>query len=351
MDIKIPFFSSIKIIAGPAVFECGDCYAVVWATNTKGSGCVKLEDKIYWDARGGVIRTHETVHFVKIEKNELERKNYKVISKKVYFKFGYDSVIGGSVESEEICFAGCAPSDEMNILCISDVHDMADEMYKALTYFKKDADLIMLIGDISSELEYKKRYLYGILDLAAKVSKGKTPVVYTRGNHETRGEFASQMIEYFPHSTGEFYFTFNFGELSAIVIDSGEDKEDNHPEYSGLVDFSSYREQEFNWLCNLKKEAFPGKYVIAFSHNPIISNHFGKDWTEPLKKLGAHLLVGGHLHTSEFRNGDLPIYIECGKLGKTGQFGAGMITLKDGKIQMKTVNNKGETILTKTISI
>lgn len=351
MDVKIPVFGSIKITAGPAVFECGNCYAVVWSTNFKGSGCVKIGNKIYWDAKSGVIKTHENVHVVKVEKDELKNKKYKVISKRVFYKFGYDSVIGKTVESEEIRFNGCAPSDEMNILCISDVHDMAKEMYQSLTYFKKDADLIMLIGDISSEVEYKKRYIYGILDLAAKVSKGKTPVVYARGNHETRGEFASQILEYFPHSTGEFYFPFDFGELSAIVLDPGEDKEDNHPEYSGLVDFASYRDQQYKWLCSLDKTIFPGKYRIVFSHEPRLENHFGKDWTEPLKRLGAQLIVGGHLHVSDFIDGDLPIYVECGKRGKSGEFAAAMITLQSSKIHMQTINNNGETILKNEITV
>lgn len=351
MDVKIPFLCSIKITAGPAVFECGDCYAVVWATSAKGSGCVKIADKTYWDAKSGVIRTHEKVHVVKIAKDELRGKSYKVVSKRVNYKFGYDSIIGNTVESPEIEFNGCEPRDEMNILCLSDVHDMAKEMYQSLTYFKKQADMIMLIGDISSEVEYKKRYLYGILDLAAKVSKGKTPVVYARGNHETRGEFASQMIEYFPHSTGEFYFTFNFGELSAIVLDPGEDKEDNHPEYSELVDFSGYREQEYSWISGLKKEDFPGKYLIVFAHEPELQNHFGMDWTEPLKKLGVQLIVGGHHHVSDYIDGDIPIYIECGKRGKTGEFASGMLSLGNGKIHMQTINNKGEIILEKEISV
>lgn len=351
MDVKIPFLCSIKITAGPAVFECGDCYAVVWATSSKGSGCVKIGKKTYWDAKSGVIKTHEKVHVVKIAKDELRGQKYKVVSQRVNYKFGYDSVIGNIVESETIEFGGIEPTGEMNILCVSDVHDMAKEMYSALTYFEQKPDLLMLIGDISSEVEYKKRYIYGILEPAAKISQGRIPVVYARGNHETRGEFASQMVKYFPHRTGEFYFTFSFGELSAIVLDPGEDKEDDHPEYSGLVDFSGYREQEYNWICSLKSEDLAGRYKIVFSHMPKLENHFGKDWTEPLKRLGAQLMVGGHHHTSEFIGGDLPIYDECGKRGKTGEYACGMLTLKDGRIQMKTINNNGEILLEEEITI
>lgn len=354
MDIKFPM--SIKITAGPAVFECGDGYAVVWSTNAKGSGKVIVEqngkEKIFWDARGGSIKTHENVHVVKLAKEELDGYSYKVSSQRIIFKNGYSAIKGNTVVSKKLTFKPSPTKDNnLNILCISDVHDRSREMYQSIEFFSEKPDLIMLIGDISSEMEYKKRYIEGILVHAGRISGGEIPVVYARGNHETRGEFASQMINYFPHSTDEFYFTFNLGELSAIVLDPGEDKEDDHPEYSGLVDFASYREKEYSWLCSLKNEDFPRKYLIAFSHDPLISKHFGKDWNEPLKKLGVNLIVGGHHHISDFIDAQPPIYIECGKRKNTDEFAAGMLTIGNNRLEMKTISNKGEILLDKTIEL
>ncbi len=353
MNLKLPIFSSIKITAGPAVFECGDGYAVVWSTSAKGSGKLIVynngKEKVFWDAKSGDIKTHDKVHVVKIPKEELVENTYRVCSQRVNYKWGYDSFIGNTVFSESIKFSGKQKNNNINILCISDVHDKSKEMYQTLDFFNETPDMLALIGDISSEVEYKSKYIKGILVHAGNITKGEYPVVYARGNHETRGEFASQMTNYFPHSTGEFYFTFNFGNLSAIVLDPGEDKEDNHPEYNGLVDFSTYRLQEYSWLCSLKKEDFPGKYFIAFSHNPKLSKHFGKDWNEPLKELGVNLIVGGHYHISDFIDAQPPIYIECGKRSKTDEFAAGMLTLKNGSIEIKTINNKGEILLQKTI--
>lgn len=355
MDVKLPIFSSIKIIAGPAVFECGDGYAVVWATSAKGSGKIIIEkdgkEKTFWDAKSGDIKTHDKVHVVKVAKKELIGSTYTVWSQRVNYKWGYDSFIGNAVSSDKIRFNGQPKNDDIKILCVSDVHDRSKEMYQSLEFFEEKPDMLALIGDISSEVEYKSRYIKGILSHAGNITNGEIPIVYARGNHETRGEIASQMINYFPHSTGEFYFTFNFGEISAIVLDPGEDKEDNHPEYSGLVDFSNYREQEYNWLCSLKKDNFPGKYLIAFSHDPKIDKHFGKDWNEPLKNLGVDLIVGGHYHISDFVDAQPPIYIECGKRAKTEEFAAGMLIINNEKIEMKTINNKGEVLLNKTVNI
>lgn len=350
-EIRLPFGNSIKIVAGPAVFECGDGYAVVWATSAKGSGCVIIDGKKYWDTRSGVIRTHDKIHAVKLDKEGLSGKTYKVYSQRINYKLGYSAIKGNTVESDAVKFDVIPGNKSINLLCISDVHDMADKMYKSLEFHNEKPDMILLIGDISSELEFRKNYVFGILDLAGKVSEGCIPVVYARGNHETRGEFASQMINYLPTETNEFYFTFNYGELSAIVLDPGEDKEDNHIEYSGLVDFESYRKQQYDWICSLKKEDFPGKYLIVFSHDPVLNNHFGTDWTQPLKELGVNLIIGGHYHSSDFIDGEPPVYIECGKRGKTGDFASATVKLSDNKIVMKTVTDKGEIILEKSIEI
>lgn len=343
-----------KITAGPAVFEFETAYAVVWETSQKGSGCVKFakdgKEHIAWDAKSGVIRTDDTVHCVKIPKEAFRSCRYKVFSQGVRFKFGYSALKGKCIENEYTDFNGEEKEDNVNLLVLSDVHDMAHLAKKAVSLFTEKPDIIILLGDIASETEKKKAYVDGVLKLAGEVTKGQIPVVYTRGNHETRGEFASQMIKYFPSDSGEFYFTLNQKAFSAIIIDSGEDKEDGHVEYSGLVDFSGYREQEYAWLCSLEVNEFSGKYKLAFSHDPFIAEHFGKDWTLPLKKLGADILIGGHIHYSHFEGGELPVLSVCGKNGRTGTYGATMINLNNGKISIITVLNTGETILEEEIN-
>lgn len=347
----LPYFN--KVIAGPAVFDCGSNYAVIWATSAKGSGCVRFtvngKEKTVWDAGSGSIKTHDTVHSVKISKSEFDGCEYKVISQRVDFKFGYSAIKGKTVESPLYKFKKLEKEDNISILCISDIHDREAEMKKALQHIGTNHDLIVLLGDISSELEYKKRFIDRIIRVAGEISGGTTPVIYTRGNHETRGEFASQLINYFPTDTGEFWFKINFGPLSGLVLDSGEDKDDGHIEYSGLVDFKSYREREYKMLCGLNAEDFKGRYKIAFCHFPVLSNHFGTDWSAPLKKCGMQLLCGGHTHTVEFIDGELPSFIEGGKCNKAKYFAVSSIILKDGKMHLKTVTDSGECVLERTI--
>jgi len=351
------FFPTVnfRITVNPAVFDCGnEYYSVVWVTSAKGSGYIEYtvdgEVKRIYDAPSGIIATDDTIHSVMVPKDELQGNSYKVGSQYVAFKYGYSAVKGKTVESDTYNFKGVPKEDDIKILSISDIHGMESQMYKSLSYFTDSPDLLALLGDIVSTMENKSEFCTVLKD-AADLSKSEIPVVFTRGNHETRGEFAAEALSYFAFETGEFYFTFNFGPLSAVVIDAGEDKEDSHAEYDGLIDFSSYREKEYNWLSSLSADEFANaKYKIVFSHMPKLSNHFGKDWTAPLISLGMDLIVGGHHHKSEFIDGELPVFIDCGK-NTTTVWAASMLTLKDGTVRMLTIDNSGNTLLDKTISL
>ncbi len=139
--------------------------------------------------------------------------------------------------------------------------------------------------------------------------------------------------------------------MGAIVLDSGEDKEDSHKEYDGLVKFEEYRNNEYNWLTSLDKSEFEqSRYKLVFCHDPQIDDYFGMDWTFPLKELEMDLIIGGHYHKSEFIDGELPIFIDCGK--DTGEiWAASMVTLKNDTVRMLTIDNNGNTVLDKTISV
>ncbi len=343
-----------KIKVAPSVFDMGnENYCVVFVTSLKGSGYIKYtvngEEKIIWDTTSGTISTHDTVHKIIVPKDELRGNTYVVGSQYVAYKFGYSAIKGNSVESEPIKFRGEEKDDEIKLLTITDIHEMTDSVKKSLTFFTEEYDMLILLGDIVSDFGNKSRFTDHVLNDAAFISKGEIPVVYARGNHETRGEYASQMLQYFPTDTGELYYTFDFGGLSAIVLDPGEDKEDDHVEYSGLVDFSSYREKQFNWINSLKAEDFTGRYKIVFSHEPRLTDHFEMNWEAPLKSLGFDLITGGHLHRSELIEGDIPAFVACGKY--SGGWAASSLTLENGTIRMLTINTEGETVLDKTITV
>lgn len=343
-----------KIAVPPAVFDMGtDDYVIIFESVLKGSGYVKINvngnEKIYWDAPSGIIATHDTVHKIMVPKNELRGNSYIVGSQYIPFKYAYSAKKGNICESEPVCFRGVPKEDNIKILCITDIHEREAMMRESLRFFREDYDMVVMLGDIASNFMKKEKFTKNILADAAELSGGKIPVVYTRGNHETRGEYASQLLQYFPTATGEFFYTFDFGGLSAVVLDAGEDKEDDHKEYSGLIDFNTYREKEYKWITSLKKEQFTGKYKLIFCHHPEIIRHFRKDWLTPFKDLGFDLLIGGHYHISRFIESEPPAFVACGRY-KDG-WAASSLTLEHGKIHMLTINTDGDVLLDKTISV
>lgn len=343
----------MKITVSPAVFETGgDYYNIVWETSFKGTGCVKYtykgEEKVIWDSNNGIITSDDTVHSVRVPKQELRGNTYTVESQHIPFKFAYHCLKGKKTESAPIVFGGEEKEDGINILCIADIHEMEDEMNEALSHIEEKPDLICMIGDITSEMRTKDQFTKFLLKDSADLSGGAIPVVYTRGNHETRGEYAGVLADYLGDERGKFYYTFDFGPLSAVVIDSGEDKEDAHKEYSGLINFEQLRNEEYEWLCELDKKDFDGKYKIVFSHEPKLDDHFGKDWTKPLKELGMDLVVGGHWHQSKFEEGELPMFIVGGNLGN-GNWVASMMRLENGKISLLTVDREGNLLIERDV--
>ncbi len=343
-----------SISVAPAVFDMGDeNYCVIFVTSLKGSGYIRYtvngEEKTFWDTTSGNISTHDTVHRIIVPKDELRGNSYVVGSQFVPYKLGYTAIKGRSVESEPISFRGQEKEDDIKLLTLTDIHGMTDKVKKALTYFTEEYDMLVMLGDIVSDFGNKSRFTDHVLSNAAFISKGEIPVVFARGNHETRGEYAAQMLQYFPTSTGELYYTFDFGSLSAVVLDPGEDKADDHAEYSGLVDFSSYRQKQSDWINSLDKDDFTGRYKIVFSHYPRIDDHFGMNWMTPLRELGFTLIVGGHHHRSDLFDTEIPGFVACGKY--SGGWAATSITLKNGTAHLLTINTEGETLCDQTLTL
>lgn len=301
----ISAFKPMKITVEASVFQCSqDSYAIIWATNRKGSGKVTYTyegvDYTVNDSTLGNINTLETVHTVVVPKKHLDGNTYRYHSQHIVAKGGYHAIKGGTVSSAPVSFKGYNGQKKINVLSISDVHNNLPPAEGAAKGLGEKADLVVLNGDISSTLVTKKDFVSSVLVTANRFSKGEIPVAYNRGNHETRGQFAPRICRYFPYMTGGLYFAFSYGPLWALVLDSGEDKEDSHVEYSGLVDFENYIAQETRWLRSLPTDsAKDSVFAVAFSHIPDIRPLHSCDWQAELERLGVQLLVAGHTHKLE----------------------------------------------------
>ena len=137
---------------------------------------------------------------------------------------------------------------------------------------------------------------------------------HVRGNHEARGFAARDLKNYFYYKDDRFYYSFDYGPVHFIVLDSGEDKEDNNRNYYSLADYDSYRFKELEWLREeVKSSQFKlAKYRVVLVHMPIIKaekqNHgmtfMSENFGPVLKEAGIDLMMSAHTHRNAYYEKD-----------------------------------------------
>jgi len=302
----------IKITAPPVVMIVSETqYAVLWATDKRGTGALHVtadgETRTFYDSASGTIRSDDTLHVVRVDKEILDGcDSYSVQSQYALFNFGYFALKGCQTASQAYAFRGYGGGGTVRALFYTDVHgDRAGALASAAALRAQAEgapDLVVFAGDIPDDgLLFKKSFIDGILAQAAALSGGEIPVLYARGNHESRGQWGTELRRYFPTDTGELYFTASYGPVSFTVLDTGEDKADDHPEYAGLADFAAYRARQGNWLNGLAMDTSADyEYRVCVCHDTNLAREeFYGNWYTPLREnLGVTHIFCGHGHNN-----------------------------------------------------
>ena len=247
---------------------------------------------------------------------------------------------------------------EFRIAMFNDIH-CNDERFRNLAkgLDPKDLDLIILNGDIASHMASADSLIKHVYQPITHLSS-KVPSIYARGNHEGRGREFHRFEDFFPTSTGETYFSFRMGNTAFLVLDGGEDKPDNSPEYSQTAAYDRFRAEELAWLKEevKKPEIASAPVKIAVMHIPSVKfqdSWYSEIWLAEnfnpvLNEAGVDLMVSGHHHKYSFvekghSGNDFPILINSNK--------ERLDILIDGEdIQLQTVNESGNIINTVSIS-
>ena len=198
----------------------------------------------------------------------------------------------------------------------NDIHDNSELLEKLISQQDfSTLDFVLFNGDMVDNMHSEKQVFDGFLSRAVKMFASELPFFDARGNHETRGLFAGEYIDYFPTPTGQPYYSFRQGPVFFIMLDGGEDKPDSDIEYHGLADFDTYRAQQASWLRQtLQSEEYRDAPVrIAVLHvPPVESTWHGQIEVEKLfipllNEAGIDLMLSGHLHSH--------VYIPAGEQG------------------------------------
>ncbi len=311
-----------NVAHGPYLQHLSDTSAtLVWVTNRNGIGWVELapddstnfyeqERKKFFDSKDGLKKVSR-IHTVTI--NQLKpgtRYRYRIFSQEVLsherIEVTYGQMVGTAV------FGRMPPSFVTNnpekksiaFMMINDIHErnqMMKDLLKDADW--KNTDFVLFDGDMVNSTRSEEQVFSSFMDTAVKLFASQTPIYYARGNHETRGEFASQFSNYFPGVNGKLYYLFRQGPVCFIVLDSGEDKPDSDIEYYGITDFDAYRDEQAEWL---KKAIHDPLFVnapfkIAVAHIPPFGGWHGEEevankFVPILNEAGIDLMLCAHLH-------------------------------------------------------
>ena len=315
---------AIKVTHGPWICDMDSTgTTIVWVTDVPGMSWVEIApdsaDHFYGRARqrsfdvlaGRKVLT-DSVHRVRIEGLKPDTKyRYRVFTQEVA-EWRYDDwVTLGKTACTDVWRGKPhefktfpAKPREVTFLVLNDIHERAQFMKDLCKNvdFKK-LDFVLLNGDMSNRLRNQQHMMEAYLDTCVRMFATHTPLFFNRGNHELRGQFADYLYRYFPTNNGKYYRLQHVAGIDFLFIDTGEDKPDEDIEYSGIVNYDQYREEEARWLRGLRESKQVGKYpLIVFSHIPPTLQkwhgpyHLQKTLMPELNKMNVSVMLSAHLH-------------------------------------------------------
>ena len=345
-----------KIAADPVVMDTGKDYAVVFATNDRGTGFVTYtyegEERTVPAEKHGRLIGDRLIHSVHVPYEHLNGNAYVVGSTRVIGEWSYGGFQGKTVTKGPYTLQ-VNESETQRYLLLSDWHTFTNAAKKAAAKLG-DFDALVLLGDPAPGMDFEEEAVQYLVRFAGDLSGGTKPVYWVRGNHETRGAFADDLPDFLGYET--CYYTARRGDYAFLVLDSGEDKPDSHIEYGGMDAYERQRKEQIDWLKTLKKD---GGKLVVFSHAWQFSQPEKEVSLEAwrlMDGLGASFVVSGHVHVRKLMTAaddgapeqllsfpDMRVFIDGGHRGK--HFVASMMTLSPDGVLFTSANDLNDEIL------
>jgi predicted phosphohydrolase len=365
--IRLAAQEPISITHGPYLQNLGtNEVTIVWTTNRKAIAWVELapDDSTHFylkqrpktfAAKNGV-KLEGTVHSVKLQGLSAGTKyRYCVLSQEVINRDRHAVFYGKAVQSSAyrpLSFVTLNPNKPTaSFTMVNDIHGRSEVLEQLLKWTAAwDDDMVFFNGDMVSSMTNEDNLFTGFMDAGVKHFASKVPMYYARGNHETRGVFATRFQDYFSPLNPELYYIFRQGPVCFVVLDCGEDKPDSDIEYYGITDYDGYRDREAIWLREaLRSETFttaPFKVVIC--HMPPAENWHGEadvlhKFVPLLNEAKIDLMLCGHHHRHSKREANrqvkFPVLINSNNAAIKGSATDNILTIDVIDLDGKKVDN------------
>lgn len=177
-----------------------------------------------------------------------------------------------------------------------------------------EADFLVWNGDICNDWTKEELLIPTLLHPAGTDFTAKAPLVFVWGNHDLRGAHGFRLANYVATPSGKSWYAFRSGPVAVVVLNTGEDKADDHLTFKGRVACEPLRAEQAAWLKNevLTDPALrDAPYRSVICHIPLrwtheqgagqreydsFSQRSRKHWHEALVAWKAQVVISGHMH-------------------------------------------------------
>ena len=342
----------------PAVFAVEDTYQILVSVTAPSLFWVEVGDETYYDASNGIMRSLSDLHRVTVPMAVLDKAGaYTVcvrplIERKPYF-----------TETEPVQTFTYpfypVPQKKARAFHISDAHNRIEEPVKAANTFG-DIDFLIFNGDVLDHSGDPSKF-DNIYILCDRLLGGSKPAVFSRGNHDLRGNYAERFAEYTPAFNGNTYYTFRLGGIWGMLLDCGEDKPDAHEEYGFTVCCHQFRRQQTAFIKKvLESKSFEAEGIhtrLIISHSPFswvnkppfdIDVDVFREWCALVKDIHPTAMLCGHTHQTtvwpvggEKDHLGQPCPIVIGSRPQKGYFAGAGYTFDNGKVTVTFTDSEG----------
>ena len=298
----------------PAVFAVEDTYQIMVQIPTPSLYRVEVAGEYYYDESNGIMRSLSEIHRAAVPTAVLEAAGeYTVCVRPLIQRLDYFSE---TAPEERFTYRfRPVPSENVRLYHISDAHNIIEGAVTAAKAYG-DIDLLVLNGDVLESSGDPSKF-DNIYEICSQITGGELPVVFSRGNHDLRGNYAEQFAQYTPNARGNTYYTFRLGGIWGLLLDCGEDKPDGDAAYGYTVACHPFRLRQTDFLRRLiahKEREYAAEGVhtrLVISHVPFtqefppphnIEEDTYSEWARLLREdIHPDLMLCGHTHKPELR--------------------------------------------------
>ena len=303
----------------------------------------------------GQAEFNESIHKIRLEGlTSGQTYYYRVCSQEILQYKAYSKKFGHTSKSDFYSFTmPDAGSDSFTAIIFNDLHQRSNVFQTLLKQVEKvDYDFVVFNGDCIDDPANHDQATRFVSLLTEAVHGDRTPTLFIRGNHEIRNAYSIGLRKHFDYVGGKTYGAFNWGDTRIVMLDCGEDKTDDHREYSGLNDFTQLRQEQVSFLeQELKSKDFKkADKRILIHHIPLYGCHnLCKELWEPLlRKAPFHVSINAHTHKFTHHpkgalGNNYPVVIGGGN--KVENATVMILKKQKGELSIKVLNAEGNVLL------